>query len=124
MTLYLARQGHRVHLLESRPDLRRVDIDAGKSINLALAARGILPLRELGVLESVEPILVPMAGRMVHEPDGDSGLQPYGLSPDDVIHAVSRSDLNAILLDAAEATATSRSASTSAAARSTSSDGC
>ncbi len=104
MTLYLARQGHRVHLLESRPDLRRVDIDAGKSINLALATRGIVPLKEVGVFESLEPILVPMAGRMVHELDGDSGLQPYGLGADDVIHAVSRSDLNAILLDAAEAT--------------------
>ncbi|MGI9596280.1 MAG: FAD-dependent oxidoreductase [Acidimicrobiales bacterium] len=104
MTLYLARQGHQVHVLESRPDLRRVDIDAGKSINLALATRGIVPLKEVGVYERVEPILVPMAGRMVHETDGDSGLQRYGLSDDDVIHAVSRSDLNAILLDAAEAT--------------------
>ena len=104
MALYLARQGHRVRLLESRPDLRRVDIDAGKSINLALATRGIVPLKELGVYPSLEPILVPMAGRMVHEVDGEAALQPYGLSPEDVIHAVSRSDLNAILLDAAEAT--------------------
>ncbi len=104
MALYLARQGHRVRVLESRPDLRRVDIDAGKSINLALATRGIVPLKELGVYPSLEPILVPMAGRMVHEIDGDAGLQPYGLHPEDVIHAVSRSDLNAILLDAAEAT--------------------
>ena len=63
MTLYLARQGHEVHLLESRQDLRRVDIDAGKSINLALATRGIVPLKELGLFSSVEPILVPM--RMV-----------------------------------------------------------
>lgn len=104
MTLYLARQGHRVHLLESRRDLRRVDIDAGKSINLALAARGIRPLQDLGLYRSLEPILVPMAGRLVHEQDGDSGLQPYGLDPEDVIHAVSRTDLNAILLDAAEET--------------------
>ena len=104
MTLYLARQGHQVTLLESRPDLRRVDIDAGKSINLALATRGIVPLTEVGVFDRVRPILVPMRGRMVHELDGGTALQPYGLGENDVIHAVSRSDLNAILLDAAEAT--------------------
>jgi len=103
LALYLARQGHRVQLCESRPDLRRTDIDAGKSINLALATRGIVPLTELGLYDQVEPILVPMAGRMVHR-DGSAALQPYGLNPDDVIHAVSRTDLNALLLDAAEAT--------------------
>ena len=31
-------------MYESRPDLRRTDIDAGRSINLALATRGIVPL--------------------------------------------------------------------------------
>ena len=37
---------------------------------------------------------------MIPTPD----LQPYGSKPHEVIHSVSRSDLNAILLDAAEAT--------------------
>lgn len=104
LSAYLARQGHRVQLFESRPDLRRTDIGAGRSINLALATRGIVPLRDLGLWETVEPILVPMAGRMVHEIGSEPTLQPYGLNPDDVINSVSRSDLNAILLDAAEAT--------------------
>ncbi len=104
LTIYLARQGHRVTLYESRPDLRRTEIGAGRSINLALATRGIVALSQVDLYRRLEPILVPMAGRMVHEPDGDVGLQPYGLDEDDVIHAVSRSDLNAILLDAAEAT--------------------
>ncbi len=104
LALYLARRGHRVELFESRPDLRRTDIAAGRSINLALATRGIVPLRDLGLFETVEPILVPMAGRMVHQPGEEPTLQPYGLGADDVIHSVSRTDLNAILLDAAEAT--------------------
>ncbi len=104
LTLYLARQGHRVQLYESRPDLRRTDIAAGRSINLALATRGLVPLRDLGLVETVEPILVPMRGRMVHQPGQEPSLQPYGLDVDDVIHSVSRTDLNAILLDAAEAT--------------------
>ncbi|MDH3682365.1 MAG: FAD-dependent monooxygenase [Acidimicrobiia bacterium] len=103
LALYLAHQGHEVEVYESRPDLRRVDIDAGRSINLALATRGFVALGDVGLAETVDAITVPMAGRMVHA-DGEVTFQPYGLDSDDVIHSVSRSDLNAILLDAAEAT--------------------
>ena len=105
LAIYLARAGCEVVMYESRPDLRRVDIDAGRSINLALATRGIVPLVDVGVIESVDEITIPMRGRMVHI-DGDPtpDLQPYGTQPHEVIHSVSRTDLNAILLDAAEAT--------------------
>lgn len=105
LAIYLARQGHDVTMYESRPDLRRTDIDAGRSINLALATRGIVPLIDVGVIESVDAITIPMRGRMVHV-DGDPtpDMQPYGSQPHEVIHSVSRSDLNAILLEAAEAT--------------------
>ncbi|MEM7093351.1 MAG: NAD(P)/FAD-dependent oxidoreductase [Actinomycetota bacterium] len=105
LAIYLARQGHHVTVYESRPDLRRVDIDAGRSINLALATRGIVPLIDVGVIERVDAITIPMRGRMVHAVgDPTPDLQPYGSKPHEVIHSVSRSDLNAILLDAAEAT--------------------
>ncbi|MGF1598493.1 MAG: FAD-dependent oxidoreductase [Acidimicrobiales bacterium] len=104
LSIHLARQGHDVELFESRPDLRRSDIDAGRSINLALATRGLVPLTELGLRRRVDAITVPMAGRMVHATDGTTSFQPYGTGTDDVIHSVSRRDLNAILLDAAEET--------------------
>lgn len=105
MAIYLARQGHDVTVYESRPDLRRTDIDAGRSINLALATRGIVPLVDVGVIEQVDAITIPMRGRMVHAVDDPTpDLQPYGSKEHEVIHSVSRSDLNAILLDAAEAT--------------------
>ncbi len=105
LAIYLARQGHHVQVFESRPDLRRVDIDAGRSINLALATRGIVPLVDVGVIDRVDEITIPMRGRMVHELDDPAPeLQPYGRKAHEVIHSVSRSDLNAILLDAAEAT--------------------
>ena len=105
LAIYLARQGHQVTVYESRPDLRRVDIDAGRSINLAIATRGIVPLIDVGVIDAVDAITVPMRGRMVHALDDPTPeLQPYGTKPHEVIHSVSRSDLNAILLDAAEAT--------------------
>ena len=105
LAIYLARQGHEVTVYESRPDLRRVDIDAGRSINLSLATRGIVPLIDVGVIERVDAITIPMRGRMIHVVDDPTpDLQPYGSKPHEVIHSVSRSDLNAILLDAAEAT--------------------
>ena len=105
LAIYLARQGHQVTVYESRPDLRRVDIDAGRSINLALATRGIVPLIDVGVIDQVDAITIPMRGRMVHAlGDPTPELQPYGTRSHEVIHSVSRSDLNAILLDAAEAT--------------------
>jgi kynurenine 3-monooxygenase len=105
LSIYLARQGHDVVVYESRPDLRRTDIDAGRSINLALATRGIVPLIDVGVIAEVDAITIPMRGRMVHAMgDPTPDLQPYGSKAHEVIHSVSRSDLNAILLDAAEAT--------------------
>lgn len=105
LAIYLARQGRDVTVFEKRPDLRRVDIGAGRSINLALATRGIVPLADVGVIDRVDEITIPMRGRMVHTSDDPvPSLQPYGNQPHEVIHSVSRRDLNAILLDAAEAT--------------------
>jgi len=105
LATYLAREGHNVTVYESRPDLRRTDIDAGKSINLALAMRGIVPLVDVGVIDRVDAITIPMRGRMIHAVgDPTPDLQPYGSKAHEVIHSVSRSDLNGILLDAAEAT--------------------
>ncbi len=105
LAIYLAREGHKVTVYESRPDLRRTDIDAGRSINLALATRGIVPLIDVGVIDDVDAITIPMRGRMIHATgDPEADLQPYGSKSHEVIHSVSRSDLNAILLDAAEAT--------------------
>ena len=105
MALYLARQGCDVTVYEARADIRRVGVPAGRSINLALATRGIVPLVEVGVIERVDAITIPMRGRMIHAEDSTQPvLQPYGTRSHEVIHSVSRRDLNAILLDAAEAT--------------------
>ncbi len=105
LATYLGRQGHDVVVYERRPDLRTTDIDAGRSINLALATRGIVPLIDIGVIDRVDAITIPMRGRMIHAVDDPTpDLQPYGAKPHEVIHSVSRTDLNAILLDAAEAT--------------------
>jgi kynurenine 3-monooxygenase len=104
LSIYLARRGYQVTVYERRPDLRRVEIPAGRSINLALANRGIHALAEIGLLDQVNKLLIPMRGRMIHAEGGALQLQPYGHRPHEVIYSVSRSALTALLMDAAEAT--------------------
>jgi len=106
LAIFLARRGHRVTLLERRPDPRKGSLapQAGRSINLALANRGIAALEEVGVMEHLRSSLIPMAGRMLHDEEGRLKLVPYGNKPHEVIYSVSRADLNALLRDAAEAT--------------------
>lgn len=101
--IFLARRGLEVTLYESRPDLRRVALPAGRSINLALANRGLKPLRLAGLEPQVRRLLTVMRGRMVHPESGPLDFQPYGQRPREVIYSVSRPGLNALLLDAAEA---------------------
>jgi kynurenine 3-monooxygenase len=75
----------------------------GRSINLALAERGLQALRSAGLADDVLQRAVMMRGRMVHGRDGDSALQRYGVDDSEVIWSVSRGALNMLLLDAAEA---------------------
>jgi kynurenine 3-monooxygenase len=49
----------------------------------------------------VRPLLVPMRGRMVHEPGGAAALQPYGQGAHEVIWSVGRAQLNTVLIEAA-----------------------
>ncbi|HZI67532.1 MAG TPA: NAD(P)/FAD-dependent oxidoreductase, partial [Thermoanaerobaculia bacterium] len=108
LAIFLARRGYRVTLLERRLDARKTSTAAaaGRSINLALANRGITALEEVGVMESVRSMLIPMAGRMLHDEEGGLRLIPYGNKPHEVIYSVSRAGLNTLLLDAAESTGT------------------
>jgi kynurenine 3-monooxygenase len=99
----LAGRGHAVHIYERRADARRVALPAGRSINLALAARGIAGLERAGLMDAVRPLLLPMRGRMLHDPGGGTRLLPYGQRPHELLWSVSRADLNRVLIDAAEA---------------------
>jgi kynurenine 3-monooxygenase len=104
LAIFLARRGYRVTLLERRLDPRKTTASAGRSINLALANRGIAALEEVGVMEGLRSAVIPMAGRMLHDEEGRLKLVPYGNKPHEVIYSVSRGGLNSLLLDAAEAT--------------------
>jgi kynurenine 3-monooxygenase len=102
LAILMARRGHRVRLYERQQDMRRVPVDAGRSINLALAARGIRALELAGVMDEVRPLLTPLPGRMLHDLNGKLTFVPYGQRPEEVIYSVSRPGLNCLLLDAAE----------------------
>lgn len=102
MAIYLAKKGFHVELHERRGDMRKNAVDAGRSINLAITARGWRSLQEVGLKDKVSAISIPMRGRMVHDQHGNTNLQPYGQTEAEVIYAASRSLLNVMLLDAAE----------------------
>ncbi|GAP67240.1 2-polyprenyl-6-methoxyphenol hydroxylase-likeoxidoreductase [Mizugakiibacter sediminis] len=98
----LAQRGFRVEVFERRPDPRVAGFTGGRSINLALAERGLHALRQAGLNEAVMRQAVMMRGRMVHDRDGRTNLQRYGVDDREVIWSVSRGGLNMLLLDAAE----------------------
>lgn len=102
LALRLGQRGFNVNLYEMRPDLRKVDISAGRSINLALSDRGLKAMRLVGVEDQVKKLCIPMNGRLLHAIDGNTVLAPYSGREDEFINSISRGDLNALLLDEAE----------------------
>src|SRR5690554_1950454 len=76
LALRLAQHGFNITLIEKRPDLRKVTLDAGRSINLALSDRGLRGLRLAGVEKAAQELLIPMTGRMIHEKSGNTFLSP------------------------------------------------
>jgi len=103
MAMYLAKKGIRVDIYERRPDMRKENISAGRSINLAISKRGITALEEIGVFHKISSQIIPMYGRKIHNIDESTRFLPYG-RPDQYINSVSRSDLNILLLTEAEKT--------------------
>jgi kynurenine 3-monooxygenase len=99
----LARRGWPVQVLERRPDPRLKGFEGGRSINLALAERGLHALRQAGLTEAVMAQAVMMRGRMVHPLGAEPQLLRYGRDDSEVIWSVHRGRLNMSLLDAAEA---------------------
>jgi kynurenine 3-monooxygenase len=102
LAIYLAKRGIQVDIFESRGDMRRELVAAGRSINLALSDRGIKALREVGMDEYMLAEAIPMYGRMVHSLEGDTRLLPYSGRHGEYINSVSRSGLNIALMNEAE----------------------
>lgn len=100
LSIYLAKRGYQVEIYERRPDMRKTDISAGKSINLALSDRGWRGLEGVGIAEEIRKIGIPMYGRFIHHKNGTTALLPYG-KKDQAIYSVSRADINMKLMDLA-----------------------
>ncbi len=102
LAVYLARAGHGVDLYERRPDPRAAPPGRGRSINLALSARGLDALARVGLADEVLACAVAMPGRMIHPRSGPVAFQPYSAVAGRAINSVSRHGLNLLLVQAAE----------------------
>ncbi|HEX4784621.1 MAG TPA: NAD(P)/FAD-dependent oxidoreductase [Candidatus Sulfotelmatobacter sp.] len=103
LAIGLVKRGFCVQIYERRPDMRRVRISAGRSINLALSTRGIHALTKVGLWDQMRHIIVPMKGRMMHSATSELTFQRYGKDDAEVINSISRAELNIALINAAEA---------------------
>jgi len=99
--VYMAKRGFRVHLYDRRPDIRKLKIVQGKSINLALSDRGWRGLEGAGIADEIKKVALPMSGRLMHGVDGSLTYQPYG-KEGQAIYSVSRGVLNQTLLQCAD----------------------
>jgi kynurenine 3-monooxygenase len=102
LALRLGQRGYNVTVMEMRPDLRKVTMSAGRSINLAFSDRGIKAMKLVGIQDKVEKLCIPMNGRMLHDLEGNTILAPYSGREHEFINSISRGQLNALLLDEAE----------------------
>ncbi len=97
----LAEAGHEIEVFEHRSDPRKKGFVGGRSINLALSARGIHGLARAGLADVVLADAIPMPGRMIHSPSGHVTFQPYSTNRRDAINSVSRAGMNIALIEGA-----------------------
>ncbi len=101
LACYLARRGLTVTLYERRPDPRRADAERGRSINLAISARGLHALDQIGLTDQAMADALPMRGRRIHDSAGETLFTSYSADGTRAINSISRSALNDTLLAAA-----------------------
>lgn len=102
LALRMAQLGYKVTLTEKRSDLRKAKLVAGRSINLALSSRGLKGLKMVGLEKEVESLCISMHGRMLHDTRGETQLSKYSGREGEYINSISRTGLNALLLDKLE----------------------
>ncbi len=102
LAAYMGRRGDQVELFERRADPRAGNFVGGRSINLALSARGIHALAQLGLADIVMQEAIPMRGRMIHHKSGELHFAPYDRDPAKYISSIGRAALNTAVLEAAQ----------------------
>jgi kynurenine 3-monooxygenase len=101
LAVLLARRGLKPFVVERSPPFSSSGQRGGRSINLALAARGIAALRRAGIESEVASLMIPMRGRMLHDPAGKQRFLPYGQRAKEEIYSISRAALNTLLYEVA-----------------------
>ena len=101
LSIVLSKRGYNVTVYERRTDMRKENLHAGRSINLALSDRGWRGLRIAGIEEEIKKVAIPMHGRTLHPVKGEINYQPYG-KEGQYINSVSRGGLNCELMTLAE----------------------
>ncbi len=107
----LGREGFPVELIDRRGDPRIGPIESGRSINLAISARGLNALATLDLDDRLLGLGVPLYRRAIHARhsalgarhsavDGGVAYQQYG-NGRQAIYSFSRGELNRALVDAA-----------------------
>ena len=99
--ILLSQRGFRVHLYESRKDMREEEEVSGRSINLALSNRGREALKAVGLEEEVLQKAIPMPARKIHAVGGKTYPVFYG-AKGECIYSIDRRELNELLLTKAE----------------------
>ena len=102
LALRMAQRGYQVLVYESRSDLRKSDISAGRSINLSLSDRGLKALRMVGVEKKARELCIPMRGRLMHDANSNIFESNYSGREGEHINSISRGNLNSLLLSEAE----------------------
>ena len=100
---FLGQRGWDVRVYERRGDPRARGQLGGRSINLAISARGLHALERAGLADDVKTHGIRMPGRRLHSVAGQTAFVPYSADPNRAIVSFSRSALNMMLLRAAAA---------------------
>src|SRR5437868_685579 len=93
LSIYLTKRGYKVTVFERRDDMRSSGVMVGRSYKLAHSDRGIKELEEVGIMDEIRKIAIPMHGRYIHNADGSNAYQPYG-KEGQFINSVSRAELS------------------------------
>ncbi len=100
LALNLKKRGHNVTVFDRRSDIRQI-VFSGRSINLAMSARGWKALDAAGIGDAIRKIGIPMDKRAIHIGNNPEYYQEYG-KEGEAIYSISRGILNREMITLAE----------------------
>jgi len=102
LAIRMGQRGYNVKVFERLPDLRKSNLEGGRSINLALSDRGLKAIKSAGLKEEILKECVGMYARMIHSVNGELRRSSYSGRKGEKINSVARTGLNVALLNKAD----------------------